>query len=90
MTQAGLRLTELPCPGAGVVVRLGARVREQVLGFGIYPGIRIELVQRFPNFVVLCEETEVSFEEALARQIWVDPVASENDSSGNDLSSEIR
>jgi len=38
---------------------------------GIRPGAQVRLLQRWPSFVIQCEETEIALEEGIARNIYV-------------------
>jgi DtxR family Mn-dependent transcriptional regulator len=38
---------------------------------GITPGIRLKLLQKWPSYVVQCEETEIALEPEVARTIYV-------------------
>ena len=39
--------------------------------FGISPGIAIKLIQKWPAFVIQCEETEIALEPEVAKNIYV-------------------
>jgi DtxR family Mn-dependent transcriptional regulator len=43
----------------------------QLANFGIAPGVPVRLHQRWPSFVLKCEETEVALEESIAKSIFV-------------------
>lgn len=43
----------------------------QLANLGIAPGVPLRLHQRYPSFVVKCEETEVAIEESIARCVFV-------------------
>lgn len=43
----------------------------QLSSLGIAPGIPVRLHQRFPSFVLKCEETEIALEESIAANIYV-------------------
>lgn len=43
----------------------------RLLSMGLVPGSRIELVQRFPTFVVQVGETQLAFDESIAAGIFV-------------------
>jgi DtxR family Mn-dependent transcriptional regulator len=38
---------------------------------GITPGVHLKLLQKWPSYVVQCEETEIAFEPDIARTIYV-------------------
>jgi len=38
---------------------------------GITPGTSLKLVQKWPAFVLQCDETEVALEEEIAKHIYV-------------------
>jgi DtxR family Mn-dependent transcriptional regulator len=40
---------------------------------GIRPGCQLKLLQKWPSFVVQCEETEIALEEDVVRNIYVRP-----------------
>ena len=44
---------------------------QKLLSFGLSAGVPIKLLQRFPSFVIQCEETQVALEEDIARDIFV-------------------
>jgi len=43
----------------------------QLASLGIAPGVPVRMHQRWPSFVLKCEETEVALEESIARNIFV-------------------
>jgi DtxR family Mn-dependent transcriptional regulator len=43
----------------------------QLASLGIAPGVPVRMHQRWPSFVIKCEETEVAIEEAIAKSIFV-------------------
>lgn len=43
----------------------------QLASLGIAPGVPLRMHQRWPSFVIKCEETEVAIEEAIAKSIFV-------------------
>jgi len=43
----------------------------QLASLGVAPGVPVRLHQRWPSFVLKCEETEVALEESIARSIFV-------------------
>ncbi len=38
---------------------------------GIAPGVSVRLLQRWPSYVIQCDETEIAIEESVARNIYV-------------------
>jgi DtxR family Mn-dependent transcriptional regulator len=44
---------------------------QKLLSFGLSAGVPIQLKQRFPSFVLQCEETQIALEEDIARDIFV-------------------
>lgn len=44
---------------------------QKLSSLGIIPGVPIKVHQRFPSFVVQCEETQIALEEEIARDIYV-------------------
>lgn len=43
----------------------------QLANLGVAPGVPMRLHQRWPSFVLKCEETEIAIEESIARCIYV-------------------
>ena len=44
---------------------------QKLSSLGILPGVPIRLHQKFPSFVVQCEETQIALEEEIARDVYV-------------------
>lgn len=44
---------------------------QKLSALGLSPGVPIRVQQRFPSFVILCEETEIALEEEIAKDIFV-------------------
>ncbi len=44
---------------------------QKLLSFGLSAGVPITLQQRFPSFVIQCEETQIALEEDITRDIFV-------------------
>ncbi len=44
---------------------------QKLLSFGLSAGVPLTLQQRFPSFVIQCEETQIALEEDIARDIFV-------------------
>jgi len=75
INDAAQSLESLP-RGARARVTLLSSVHHQpeldrLLAMGLTPGSEIELVQRFPTFVVQVGETQLAFDEAIAHGIFV-------------------
>ena len=43
----------------------------QLANLGLAPGVPLRLHQRWPSFVLMCEETEIALEESIARCVFV-------------------
>ncbi|MBI4483160.1 MAG: ferrous iron transport protein A [Acidobacteria bacterium] len=74
MPGSPLPLTALPQGATARVVRITGGYELLVYGFGIYPGVEVQLRQKYPSYVLKCEETEIALEADLAKQIWVEPM----------------
>ena len=46
------------------------RIRK-LSSFGITPGVSVKVQQKFPSFVVQCDETQIALEKDIARDIYV-------------------
>lgn len=44
---------------------------QTLCSFGLSAGVLISVRQRFPSFVIQCEETQIALEEEIARDIFV-------------------
>jgi DtxR family Mn-dependent transcriptional regulator len=56
------------------IVYLRARehsLLKRLSALGIAPGVNLKLLQKWPSYVVQCDETEIAIEEELARDIHV-------------------
>lgn len=53
----------------------------QLASLGVAPGVPVRLHQRWPSFVLKCEETEIALEESIARNIFVRREAAAADTS---------
>ncbi len=49
----------------------GARA-ERLAALGVTPGARVTVLQRFPGFVFVCDQTELAVEPEVARVILVE------------------
>lgn len=47
---------------------------ERLLSSGLVPGIEFELIQTFPAFVVQAGQTQIAFDEQIAKSIFVRPL----------------
>jgi DtxR family Mn-dependent transcriptional regulator len=66
--------TQLAIGEAGRVAYVGSdntSLSHQLASLGICPGVPVRLHQRYPSFVLKCEETEIAVEEAIAANIYV-------------------
>ena len=43
----------------------------QLASLGVAPGVPVRMHQRYPSFVIKCEETEIAIEESIAKGIFV-------------------
>jgi DtxR family transcriptional regulator, Mn-dependent transcriptional regulator len=68
-----LPLTALRRTAKGRVVRVDNGSGPRMMGYGILPGVEIRLEQKYPSYVVRCDNTEVALETSVARDIWVQP-----------------
>jgi len=57
-------------------------VELRLFGFGLFPGIEIQLLQRFPSYIIKCEQTEIALETSVASQIEVETPADNADNHG--------
>lgn len=44
---------------------------QKLCAFGLSAGVPVTLRQKFPSFVIQCEETQIALEEEIARDIFV-------------------
>jgi Fe2+ transport system protein FeoA len=69
------RLNALRPGEEGVVVRVTADAAgraDRLAALGVTPGAVVRLLQRFPGFVFLCDQTELAVEPDVARTILVE------------------
>ena len=68
-----MRCSELALGAAARVARidLEPQVACHLASLGIVPGAPIVVLQRWPSYLVRCEETEVALEESVAGRIVV-------------------
>jgi len=60
----------------GVVVEVHAHVEgraDRLLALGVTPGASVTVLQTFPGIVLLCDQTELAVERAVADAILVRP-----------------
>jgi DtxR family transcriptional regulator, Mn-dependent transcriptional regulator len=43
----------------------------KLTGLGVTPGVGMKLLQKWPSYVIQCDETEIALEEEIARNIYV-------------------
>ncbi|MFN7622031.1 MAG: FeoA family protein [Acidobacteriota bacterium] len=60
----------VPAKVAYVSARNYRRI-QMLSSLGILPGIPVRVHQRYPSFVIQCEETQIALEEEIARDIYV-------------------
>ena len=68
---ANVRLTDLNVGDSALVVQVDEKLELRLLGFGLFPGVGIEVRQKFPAFIICCEATEVALERNVASRIIV-------------------
>lgn len=44
---------------------------QKLSSLGLSPGVPVRVQQKFPSFVIQCEETQIALEEEIARNIFV-------------------
>lgn len=69
------RLSSLRPGERGVVVEVVHGVdgrAHRLASLGVTPGAAVTVLQRFPGFVFLCDETELAIEPAVAKTILVE------------------
>lgn len=54
---------------------------ERLAALGVTPGAPITVLQTFPSFVFLCDQTEMAVEPAVARCVYVEDVPPHVDDS---------
>lgn len=65
-------LVELPTGSRAIVASVTPETELRLFGFGLFPGVEIELLQRYPSFIIRCERTEIALERSVAVQIQVE------------------
>lgn len=46
---------------------------ERLLSLGLAPGTTLKLIQRFPTYVVQANESQIAFDDIIAKSIFVSP-----------------
>ena len=70
------RLTEMVIGQEGTVPSLAEGkpgVRKKLAALGLLPGTRLQLLQRFPSYLIQAGRTQIVLDAELAREIWVKP-----------------
>ena len=71
----GERLLSSLAEGAGgVVAEISADARgrgDRLLALGVTPGATVTVLQTFPGIVILCDQTELAIERAVADAVLV-------------------
>jgi Fe2+ transport system protein FeoA len=67
-----VKLTDLQPGDKARLVFMSPEVELRLFGFGLFPGIEIQLLQRFPSYIIRCEQTEIALETSVARQVEVE------------------
>ena len=77
-SSSGVRsLSSLEAGECGEVVEVRAHSSgrtDRLLGLGVTPGASVTVLQTFPGFVILCDQTELALERAVADAILVRPL----------------
>jgi DtxR family Mn-dependent transcriptional regulator len=63
------------------VTRENADRAERLAALGVTPGAPITVLQTFPSFVFVCDQTEMAVEPAVARCVYVEDVLPPADAS---------
>lgn len=67
-----VKLTDLRPGDRAKLVFMNPEVELRLFGFGLFPGTEIHLLQRFPSYIIRCEQTEIALETSVASQIEVE------------------
>ncbi len=67
-----VKLTDLQPGDKARLAFMAPEVELRLFGFGLFPGIEIQLLQRFPSYIIRCEQTEIALETSVACQIQVE------------------
>ena len=71
MNERPFPLTDLATSEEAVIVAVSGPEASRLSDFGLYPGIRVTVRQRFPSLVIKSEETELALESGVASRILV-------------------
>lgn len=71
-TENHVKLTDLQPGDKARLVFMSPDVELRLFGFGLFPGTEIQLLQRFPSYIIRCEQTEIALETSVASQIHVE------------------
>jgi Fe2+ transport system protein FeoA len=74
-------LTKLSAAVEAVVVHVDDSVAGRLSGFGLYPGARLRIQQRFPSLVIKTDETEIALERRVASLVTVTPLTGTREGS---------
>jgi len=67
-----VKLTDLRPGDKARLVFMSPEVELRLFGFGLFPGTEIQVLQRFPSYIIRCERTEIALETSVASQIQVE------------------
>jgi Fe2+ transport system protein FeoA len=80
LPQSPIALTALSESEEAEIVRVDGNEALHLSGFGFYPGVLIQVIQRFPSYIIKTDQTEVALENDVASKIWVKYVDPDGDS----------
>jgi DtxR family Mn-dependent transcriptional regulator len=66
--------TRLAIGERGRIAYISSRAHPRLVrlaALGVTPGVPVKLLQKWPSYVIQCEETEIALEEEIARDIYV-------------------
>ena len=84
MPQSTIALTALSESDEAEIVRVDGEEALHLSGFGFYPGVLIQIIQRFPSYIIKTDQTEVALESEVASRIWVKHVERDGGSGHGD------
>jgi len=67
-----LKLTDLRPGEKARLVFMTPGVELRLFGFGLFPGTEIQVLQRFPSYIIRCERTEIALGTSVAGQVEVE------------------
>jgi len=67
-----VKLTDLRPGDKARLVFMSPEVELRLFGFGLFPGTEIQVLQRFPSYIIRCERTEIALETSVASQVEVE------------------